>query len=142
VAFPLTGHFDLTNTVHPTNIPTPNMNHDTLEHVKVGDKLLVESCGSYRNKSIANVTKVTATQIVTDGGRYLRTTGREVGRVGATSWSWRHAKAATPEDIAKLEAEQKRERLRCYITDKFSRSDCKVRLETMEQIERLINTPQ
>lgn len=60
-----------------------------IRDMKAGDKIAVVSNGySGQNYRVATITKITATQVVTDDKRYNRETGKEIGYPkGRSSWS-------------------------------------------------------
>ena len=71
-----------------------------LDNVKAGDVVAVYRSGWYRNAyEFVPVIRATATQVVIEGGRFNRKTGREVGnRYGYTS-----IYALTPENKKQIE---------------------------------------
>lgn len=73
------------------------------DDIKVGDQVIVKPHGYGRNRYLATVERVTATQFVADGCRFTKR-GWEVGR---STYHGASADVATPELIQQVEAEQR-----------------------------------
>lgn len=104
-----------------------------LHNVKVGDKLLVRYQSGER---IEVVTRTTKTQICTEQHKYSKSNGNQFGQY---LWFRPYAKIATDEDIARIEAKQKRDML----LNKFSGiSPAALTNEQLESIIEIAKTTQ
>lgn len=83
---------------------------ETLENIKVGDKVILSS---RYNDEVIEVTRLTKTQIICGASKFNRRTGY---RVGSDRWSVTKIKIATDEDIRRIEREHSRRKLISYIT--------------------------
>lgn len=103
---------------------------NSLENVKVGDKLLVRSRG---RRSLQTVTRITATLVITNSDRFSKQTGKAHGY---DSWSHTYAEPATAEDIESITREIRRKSLifKCQGIDFESLSDSQ-----LEQILEIAN---
>lgn len=70
---------------------------NSLENVKVGDKLLVFY--PHDVKGIETVERITATLVITKHHRFVKKSGKAQG---SDSWSYTYAKLATSEDAEKI----------------------------------------
>jgi hypothetical protein len=79
---------------------------NSLDNVKVGDKLLV--LFPHDVKGIETVDRITTTLVITKHHRFIKKSGKAQG---SDSWSYTYAKLATPEDAEKISREVKRKNL-------------------------------
>lgn len=75
---------------------------ETLENVKVGDKLLVRT---RYGEDIETVERITPTLVVTKTRRFRKIDGNESG---SSAWFYTFAKPATEEDVERIRENKKR----------------------------------
>lgn len=104
---------------------------NSLENVKVGDKLLV--LFPYDVKGIETVERITATLVITKHHRFIKKSGKAQG---SDSWSYAYAKLATPEDTERISREVKHNGLvrKCENINFKTLSDSQ-----LEQILEIVN---
>lgn len=112
------------------------MSGEWLDNLKPGDRVIVDGGSGLYPPSVCKVERLTATQIVLDGGgRFRRTNGSQVG---VTGWTIPFLSEATPERIAEIVEERRRRRLLSLLhkADWSSYST-----EKLEEIVNTMNPP-
>lgn len=107
------------------------MNEDFLSNIKPGDEIVIRG---YYGKYLANVYKVSRTQIITEKGERFRR--RNGYKVGGSAWRFACICESSPEEMAVVQREIETKRIVGQIRDFKSWST--INLENLRKVLQII----
>lgn len=87
---------------------------NSLENIKIGDKVIIKGLFYSNSSYVAEVTKVNKTTFVAGNFTFRKQNGSQYG---GDTWNKMYASFATEEDIAKVTAEAERRKMVRFLRD-------------------------